>query len=205
MNRKIDSESVHQQMIQIIERHNEMAANVAACEQMLRTLLTTVGSEIGMLKANFELLVRESDRMWAGLDRNVLALAEIIKEIFGQLSRFDFFFQKMSSAARVSLRLDEDESARLQIDASRWYQQVTAQAFETVRTRFAEEEQKRMAQAVAEEAARKAAEQAAVDTDERNRVEAELRSAAASDRSVTVEIGGAGAPIPDGADIFGGN
>jgi hypothetical protein len=204
-----------------------------AIESSIQRVTEFTAAEIGKNQAQFQLITDEYGRSISMMDLNVLALAEIMKEVFGQLAQVDAFFKKFHTAVagvitahstmpddsgRLPVRstealnnaslafnqvfeLAERELAAIRDEATRWHKDIMANAFKRVQDRLAAEHAQ---QKEAEERAVAELKQAEESKKEAMRVEQELLKAEASDRSVGRASGGAGAPFPEGADVFGG-
>jgi hypothetical protein len=191
-------------MKEMATKHNSMAAAVQACEDLMKRVVAAVSSEIGQMMGRMQVISQECDRTLTGMDRNVLALAEISQEVFGQLSQVDFFLRKLAGTANMSLDTTETEAGAIKEEAVRWYKEVTVAAFERVSETLEKDAQERVAQQAAEQTAKEEAEKAALEVEEQDRVEEEMKNATREERSVAATLGGPGVAIPDGVDVFGG-
>jgi hypothetical protein len=187
---------------EIVAKHNDLVTHMAGLEAAIKSIGSAAGTEIAKLVTGQELRDREFGGALSGLDLNILAMAEIVKEIFGQLSQIDTLFDRIFSKADLGASLSEDDRTGIKAKAEEWLKQVTISAFSTVQNRFAAEAKARQE---AEQAAKEEAEKAASAKQEAERVEKELQQAEATDRSlVGTTTGGAGTSFPEGADIWGG-
>lgn len=188
---------------ELVKKHNELAAQGAALEQIIKQVANFTASELGKYHGTISGHIATLGRTTSGLDLNVLALAEIVKELVGQLTQVDAIFRKAKDAgSNFTVDLTDDEVAQVKVDAEAWYKDLMASAFKTARENIEAQE----AIAIAQEAeARAAAEKAATDQQESATVEKELKDASVSDRtSVAPTSGGPGSQFPEGADLFGG-
>lgn len=191
-------------MKELVDRHNNMAAHLDAQEKLIKQVFSAAAINVGSLDAKLQQLSNECDKSLSGIDRNVLAVAEILKEVFGQFQQLDFFLHKLAAPSQIALEASSDELATIRSEATKWYDEVVSSAFAKVQQRFVELEQERMRKATEEQEAKERAEKAARDQEEADQVGQELKRADALDRSVIAMAGGPGADIPEGADIFGG-
>lgn len=201
---------------EVSTKHNDLAAHLAAVEGVTNNVAQFAASEIGKLGGTMQQQMNIVGQATNAIDLNVLALAELMKEVIGQITQVDVIFKKLHQGVRrlaTSNHLDistfsdvldlaDSEIAQVKADAEKWYQQMVASSFKAVRERLEKDDQERKAQeaAVAAEAEKKAAEVA-----EASVVEAELKKAAVDELSIARHTsGGSGSPFPDGAEIFGG-
>lgn len=196
--------NVDKTMTEMVEKHNNMAAKNQAIEELMSKVVTLTAGQLGQLEAKQHAVNIEFDRSMAGIDRNVLALAEMTKELFGHIAQADQFFKRLAAAANISLALTDEQSAQLREEAAKWYHDVTVSAFETVRLRLEEDQKERSRQAEAELLAKQEAEKAAKDLSEADRMMAGFQQAEGMDRAMVAQLGGSGSDIPEGADVFGG-
>lgn len=192
----------------IADKHNEMAAHLMAVETLARNAGAFAASEIGKMGGTVQHQLNIVGSATSAIDLNVLALAELTKEVVGQLTQIDVIFKKLRTLTSLdgALELVESEVAQVKTDATKWYNDMVASAFKSVRERLAKEDQERREQeAAATQAAKEAAEQQAVSEAETKNVEDELKKANLDDLTVAAHTsGGSGSLFPDGADIFGG-
>lgn len=176
-------EKLEAKVNEVVKRHNELAEQQQKLGQF-------VAMEFGKLGAMYQLAINQITESIEHLDLNVLATAEIVKELFAQT------YQLIAHVSPVQLGEEAVAAAQAQFDA------MVASAFEKVQKLRAEEEEKRQADALkAKEEAAKAAKEAQ-DKTEAERAEAELQKAAAPDLAPVA--GGPGVDAPEGADVFGG-
>lgn len=205
---------------EIADKHNEMAAHVSAVEALAKNAATFAASELGKMGGNVQQHLSILGQATHNIDLNVLALAELTKEVVGQLTQVDTIFKKLGGKLKlllgnnpaVQLKIDEafdlsaEEISHVKAEAVKWYSDMVAFSFKTVQERLAKEDREREEQeAAAAQAAKEAAEAQEAAATEAQIVEAELKKANLDDMSVAAHTsGGSGSPYPDGADIFGG-
>lgn len=189
---------------ELIAKHNEHVEKLAEIEKRQQQIAIFSAQEFGKLMAHSQHSTGEIAKSIDHIDLNVLATAEILKEVFGQLSQIDCFIKKLTPEGKV-LDLSEEEVENVKKEASEWFSSTVGSAFRTVQQKRAEEEQARLAEL---EKAKKEAEEAAkkIETDqtEKEKAEKALAEAATQERSIQTVSGGPGADIPEGADVFGG-
>lgn len=214
----------------VATKHNELAAHLSAVEAVTNNVAQFASSEIGKLGGTMHQQLNIVGQATNAIDLNVLALAELMKEVIGQITQVDAIFKKFhTSVARLfsnkfsglnegpgvrqltakdlnefnlALELAESEIAEVRTTAKKWYDEMVASSFKAVRERLEKDDQERRAQA---EAAAAEAEKAAKDAKESTDVESELKQASLDEMTVTGHTsGGSGSPFPDGAEIFGG-
>lgn len=215
---------------EVSTKHNDLAAHLAAVEGVTNNVAQFTASEIGKLGGTMQQQMNIVGQATNAIDLNVLALAELMKEVIGQITQVDAIFKKFHTATKTifanqysglnegtgvrqltsddlaafdtALELAESEVTQVRTEAEKWYQQMVASSFKAVRERLEKDDQERRAQEAA--AAAEAEKRAAEDT-EASAVEAELKKAAVEELSIAGNTsGGAGSPFPDGAEIFGG-
>lgn len=204
---KVDrfAESMRSKMEEVIAKHNALAGEIEGVKKLQQQFMMFTAQEFGKATAQQQAIASELGSTIDHLDVNVLSLAEVMKEVFGQLQQIDFIFQnaKVVTPPEGGYKLDVDvikdaDVPDIKEGAQKWFDTVVGAAFKTIQERRAEE------QRVAEENARKAkeeAERAEKDKTEKELIEKEL----ARDSGVQqIGAGGLGADIPEGADVFGG-
>lgn len=205
---------------EIAEKHNEMATHLAAVETLARNAAAFTAGELGKMGGTVQQQLSIVGQATSAIDLNVLALAELTKEVVGQLTQIDAIFKKLGARLKfllgnnpaVQIEIDKafdipvEEISQIKAEAQKWYNEMVSFAFKTVQDRMAKEDQERREQeAAAAQAAKEAAEQQAASEAEAKVVEDELKKATLDDLSVAAHTsGGSGSPFPDGADIFGG-
>jgi signal transduction histidine kinase len=137
-----------------------------------------------------------------GIDRNVLAMAEMMKEVFGQLTMIDEMLKVMDfkkDDKSLEELVDDDVVRKTALE---WYQSTVASSFETVNTKMAEH---RAAQAAAKEqqaAAPPAEAELSEEDRERERIAKEFQEPGSA---IATPAPAPEQPhIPEGAQIFGG-
>lgn len=204
---------------EIADKHNDLAAHFTALEGMVNNTAAFAASEIGKLGGTSQRHFNDIDRSMNAVDLNVLALAELSKEVVGQLTQVDVIFRKLDKSLKFLLGnnpaiqtqidkafdLSEAEISEVKANAEKWYGDLVASAFKTVRARIdTEDAARREKEAAATQEAKEAAEKAAADEAETKAVEAEIQRANIDDLSVaSATSGGSGSPFPVGAEIFG--
>lgn len=221
--RKIEAQQ-NGRIAEIAKRHNDLAAAITAMEQMLKQVAGFTASEMGKFQgetaSRLGILARSVD----GVDLNVLALAEMAKEMIGQLAQVDTVFKKVHDATRNLLsnqygglsddgtvkamtpemiqefknvlELSEGEIANVRTEASEWYKRLVMSAFKTVQERRAAAEKEAVeAEMKAKEEAKVAAE--AVEKAEQDKQESTVMNEelkAASEAERTVVATKSGGP-----------
>lgn len=219
---------------ELIKKHNDLAAAIAAQEQVIKQMAGFTASEMGKFQGETAKHVSILARSVDGIDLNVLALAEMAKEIIGQLTQIDTVFKNLHARTRTilanshaalsddgqvrqltaedltafnkALELSEEEIAKVRSDATDWYKNLVSSAFKTVQEKRAQAEKEALeAEAKAKAEVEAATAKAEEEKKESEVVNAELKAAAEAERTiVTNKSGGPGAAFPEGADIFGG-
>lgn len=218
--RKFEAQWVGKQN-EMIKKHNDQQAQIAALEAVIKNVATFAATEVakanGTAQRQIHALMEQGDK----IDMNVLVLAELAKEMIGQLTQIDALFQRLHEGTKKALgppttealqefdnalELAEADVAKIKEDATNWYHELVASSFKVVRQRLTDEAKAREEKATEQaKAAKEAAEKAQAALDESQRVESELKKAAEGDRSLTpTTSGGPGTVFPEGADIFGG-
>ena len=189
-------------IVELIDKHNEIAKAQVESEKRQQQIAIFSAQEFGKLLAQQQGIANEVGKSIDHLDMNVLATAEILKEVFGQFAQIDELL-KRTGGSGISLDLSESETEDIKTKALTWFKDVVSSSFQIVRARRDAEEKARMEALQAE---KEAAEKAVADKTEAEKVESELLAAQAVDRGIQAvgAQGGPGAPIPEGADVFGG-
>lgn len=202
-------------------KHNDLAAHIVAVEGMAKNTAAFAASEIGKMGGSVQRHLIDLDKSTSAIDLNVLALAEITKEVIGQLTQIDLLFTRLHSATefvfestgalpseffKKALELSGSDMQEVKTSAEKWYGDLCASAFKAVRERLdADDKARREKEAVVAQEAKEAAEKAAKDAAELNSIAEELQKINSDERSVTVTTsGGSGSAFPEGADFFGG-
>jgi hypothetical protein len=215
---------------ELVKKHNELASQIVAIEQIVKQVAAFTASEMGKFQGTAASHISALARSVSGLDLNILALAEMLKEVIGQLTHVDAIFKRVHVATtnilanshgalsedgnirelkpedletfKNVLELSEQDMAKVKTDAEEWYQNLIMTAFKTAQERIATQER----EALEREAKEKAeADKVAAAAAESENVEAELKKAADAERTIVTQTsGGPGTAFPEGADIFGG-
>lgn len=145
---------------ELITKHNEMGAGIHALEQLVNQVAGFTASELGKFQGTSEQHIKQLARSLSGMDINLLALAEIAKEIIGQLTQVDSIFKKTHSATKnllsnmfgalnddgqakmmtpemieefkTALELSETEIATVRVEAEAWYKRLVASSITKV-------------------------------------------------------------------------
>ena len=84
-------------------KHNDLAAHIVAVEGIAKNTAAFSASEIGKIGGASQRHFNDLDRSVNAVDLNVLALAELAKEIIGQLTQIDVLFTRLHSATGILL------------------------------------------------------------------------------------------------------
>jgi len=188
-------------MGELVQKHNDQAAAIGDLQKVQQQIATFAASEFGKVLGQQQAIAMELGKSIDHLDVNVLALAEVSKEVFGQFQQLDYILQN-GAVVDGKLITDIPDTAIPEIKdgATKWHTDVVSAAFKTVvERRQAEETNRAKAAAQVQEEAL----QAAIDRDEAAKAENELR-AAESASIISQGAGGSGVDIPVGADVYGG-
>ncbi len=189
---------------ELVKKHNELASQIVAIEALVKQVAGFAASEIGKFHGTMSRHIATLGRTTQGLDLNVLALAEIMKQVIGQLTQVNIIFEKLrfSNSINHALDLTESDLGQIKSDAESWFKELMATAFKTAREAIETAEKEAMEQEAKEQ--EKAAE-IAFSQEEQLIIEEELKNSARLERKVaTTTSGGPGSDFPEGADIFGG-
>lgn len=189
-------------LTELTQKHNDLCAQVSALQEIQQQLAGFVASEMGKTHGQIEGRFQTIGRSMEAFDVNILALAELNKEVIGQLTQINLFLERLSSYTGTPA-ISAEEVVKITADAEAWYKDLLKAAFGRARASFARQQQEAEEKAVAaEEAAKQVANEAA----EKAGIEEELKKAASGERAIvtTTSGGGAGSEFPEGADIFGG-
>jgi hypothetical protein len=185
-------------MAELVAKHNEITAKQAALEGALKNIASAIGNQFAVLFADRDVRDKEYAGALSGLDLNILALAEMMKEVFCQLRKTDVYIDNDGSPSNEAVEKIKEEGEK-------WMEEVTKSAFKVVQDRLTAEAEVRKAAFEAEKKAKEEAAKAEVEKTEAQSVEAELRNAETVDRAVVAATsGGGGSVYPEGAEIFGG-
>lgn len=192
---------------QVVQKVNQLATKLEEAVAVINKVSEDQGKlakimamELGKMGAIHKISTDALQKQFAHLDLNVLATAEVLREVFGQLTQVDKYLGVLCAKASPEENITLTQSFQeLREQSDLWWQNVTARAFTVVQERLAEDDAKLEAEKLK---AKEAAEKAAKDKTEAEKVEAELRESEA--RNLATMNGGAGAEVPEGADVFGG-
>ena len=188
---------------EVVEKHNNMAAQLSAQEQLIKNVANFCAGELGKTQAKLNLWFESVETALHHHDVNYIACAEFLKEILGQLTQVDAFFRK----AGIAPELAEADIEEIKKDALEWFGTLQMSAFkkanEEVARQEAEAREKREAEKkrLAEEK-----EKAAADKAEAERMEAEFQKAEAQDRGTAPATGQAeqeSLGLPPDVRVFG--
>lgn len=217
---KLDIKTLDDKISGIVKSANETLREIRAIvteqnkrigelEKLQQKIATFAAAEFGKVLGHQQTVAMEFANTTNHIDMNVLALAEVAKEIFGQLAQIDHVLQTSivkpstdSGDLKLDLNIPDGEASieTIKTKAVEWYNQVTKSAFKIVN---AQREQHAEKMRQEEAALKKEAEEAAQAKTEAEVVEKELRSAEAPGVLMPAS-GGEGSNIPEGADVFGG-
>lgn len=182
---------------EVVAAHNAISEHLTKIEAVQQNIARWVSTEFGKSLAEQKMFGNSVADAVTHVDNNVMALSEVVREVFGQLTQIDRFFKKVTGPDNTP-KLTDEEVEDVKAEATDWYRQVTETSFATVQRMREVDEQIRMEKV---QQAKEATERAA---SEANSAEQELRRAAFDDLGVQQFTGGVGAEYPDGADVFGG-
>lgn len=189
------------------EKHNALAAQVEAQGQMLQNIAGFVASKLGDFNGSTEARYISIAKSIRGVDLNVLAIGEMLKEVIGQLTQVDAFIGNLhTQTGTKALELSPEDIEALKKSAEEWYKELLRSAFAKAQENMREQERAADAAYEAEQKkAKEAAEKAAAEQKEQQTLEDECKKAALDDQSLAAKTsGGQGSPFPEGAEIFGG-
>ena len=214
---------------ELVAKHNELAAQITAVEGVVKNIAAYTAAELGKFQGIVVGQIQQVGQALAGLDLNILALAEIQKEVFGQLTQIDAVLQRMHSTTKKimvdskisidgqpvnplteqdirdfknALEFAQSDIEEIKDRAHTWFQELTTSAFKTVRDRLEKEAEEARAKAEEEQKAKEAAEKTAAET---TSVEQECKDALLNEKTtIAAPTGGPGTDYPEGAEIFGG-
>lgn len=196
---------VNGKVSELINKHNDLAAKITALEAVIGQVAAYTASEMGRAQGQVQGQMQSIGQSLSGIDLNILALAELNKEVIGQLTQIDVFFTKITSKSpelEGGFDLSDEEVAKVKTDAQAWYSDLLKSSFSRARE-VIEEQEKKLAEARAAAVAQEA--ETARAAAEESSVEAELKKAEEIERQVvSATSGGEGSSFPEGAEIFGG-
>jgi uncharacterized protein YdcH (DUF465 family) len=177
---------VEAKQAELVNKHNELASAITAQEALTKNVVSAVVTELGKIGGTIE----GHMQALSGLDLNILASAEVLRELTYQLS--------VLKARVATLGSTSVEFEMIKIESEELFGKMVSTAFSTVRERLELEARHRREEM-------EKAEQAQRSAPESQTVEEELKNAQEADRNiVTNTTGGPGSDFPAGAEIFGG-
>lgn len=190
---------------EIAQKHNDMAAQLAAMEGLTKQIAAFTASELGKIGGTLQRQIRSIGEATNAIDVNVLALAEVLKEIISYITQIDYSLSAFRVTGNNSdIEINSAMFAVIKETASNRYKELVAASFKVVQDRLDQEDKERQAKEIAEaQLAKEAAEKASA-IEESKRIETELQRAHLAERAIVPSVsGGAGSPFPQGAQIFG--
>jgi len=189
---------------ELVTKHNEMAAQLAAQEQLTRNVANFAAAEFGKMQAKLNIYFQSVDGALHHHDVNDIATSEMLREIFGQLTQADLYFRRIQG---LDVSLSDDEVEGIKKEAVEWFSTTMTSAFKTA-NETVERQRKEAEEARQQEKAAIAAEKekAASDRAEAERMEAELLKAEQQDRGVAQASGHTEAEslgLPPDVRVFG--
>jgi hypothetical protein len=85
---------------EIGQKHNDLAAHVAAVEGTLKNTTAWTASELGKMGGSVQRHLNGLDQTTSAIDLNVLALAELAKELVGQLVQIDALINRLHTTVK---------------------------------------------------------------------------------------------------------
>lgn len=158
---------------EIVAKQNDLAAHMMAVEGLAKNTAAFAASEMGKMGGSIQRHLNDLDQSASAIDLNVLALAELSKEVIGQLTQVDALIGRLHAATktmlsnshsglnesnpgfvhtltpedleafRSALVLSDADVQEIKSTAETWYGKLVGSAFKTVRERMAAEEQAR--------------------------------------------------------------
>lgn len=158
---------------EIGNKQNDLAAHVMAVEGVAKNTAAFAASEMGKMGGSFQRHLNDLDVAVNAIDLNVLALAEVAKEVIGQLTQIDALMGRLHAATktifshshsglnekepgfvhtltpedleafRTALVLADSDIQEIKSTAETWYGKLVASAFKTVRERTEAEDRAR--------------------------------------------------------------
>lgn len=200
--------SVSQKLSEVVEKHNELAAKIAGLEAVCKNVMQFSASEIGKLQAHQQLVNQEIGISMSRMDMNVLALAEMTKDIFIKMQESEAQILNLRDALIDNpednfaailncMNLDDERYEQVKSCALSLRDAYMKAAFKKVQDEIEAEDKKRSEDI--EKAQKEAESKAEADT-----VEKELQRADALDKGISLSVAGPGSSFPEGAEIFGG-
>lgn len=195
---------------EMVDKHNEMAAQLAAQEKLTQQVANFAASEFGKMQARLNLYFESIDGALHHHDVNDIAAAELLKEVFGQLTQADLFFKRLAGkleGGEALLEIAEADASSIKSDTLTWYHDLVRSAFKTA-NEVVEQQRKAAEESRKAEQAKVAAEKqkAAEDRAEAERMEAELQKAEGQDRGLVPSTGSSeqeSLGLPPDVRVFG--
>lgn len=203
-----------------VEKHNNLAAQVAAQEEILRQVAGFVSSKLGETNGSTEARFASIAKSVRGQDLNILAMGEVLKEVVGQLTQNDVIMAQLvensekflnSNVGPIeerqkifakSFQIEDADIPEVKKRAEDWFKELVTSAFRTAQENMIRQERE-ADEAYAKELQK--AKEAAEEQAKTQSLEEELRQATRDERTVSSSTsGGPGSPFPEGAEIFGG-
>ena len=188
---------------ELVQKHNELAKQIQELNQKQNAISVLMG--------------RSHQEIWQQVggamerqDLNIVAMAELLKELVAQNLVLEAEIALVKSAVGVAVnfndQLSDDKLEELKVKAEETYKELMATAFGKAHMKIEKDRAVAIAAAEKAQAEQAAAAKAQAETGEQDRAEAELKAAAERDRGIqqVSSMGGPGAEIPEGADVFGG-
>lgn len=180
----------------------EVAGSVGDLQERFKKIVIATGQQLAQLQANSQV----HSNVLEQLDINVQAVAKMHLEAFGRFEQIQSYLVRSGIAAE---ELTQEELAEIKDKAKEAYEATMTECFRQVHEeRKAAVEEQRKAADEAKVAEAKAVEEAAVAKKEAvDKSESEFAEEALQDaesRNLSASVGGQGASIPAGADVFGG-
>jgi len=179
-----------QKQKELVEKHNELAAQLAAQDQLIKQVANFSAAEIGKMMAKLNMYFQSVDGALHHHDINDIAAAEMLKEIFGQLTQVEVFFRRVPG---LDVSLSDFEVEQIKGEATAWFDATVKSAFAKA-NEMVEEQRKAVETARAQEkaaavAAQQAKEKEQADLDEATRMEKELLQANKQDLGLAPSSG----------------
>lgn len=174
----------------------------AGINKTLKDVSTFCAQAVGQNQAQIMVMSESIDK----LDTNVLCMADVLQEVFGQLTQIEHMLRvgieesqvlvPDSQGKKLAERIDPEQ---IRAEAKEWFQRTVAHGFQTVAKKKTEENQRRQEAAAR---AKAEAEKKAAEANEAARVEAELKKAETPEIIAPAETPAA-PPAEEGVEYFG--
>lgn len=148
-------------------------------------------TELNSLKQNIGSQLQINGQAIDSIDTNVLVLAEVLKEVFGQLTQIDEMLRLVDQKPENKTLDERIDADAIRVQAESWFKDTVSSAFGKIRS-------ERAALVATQNAAKKEQDGKA----EAARAQEELLNADTPSMSAT--MAGPGSDIPAGAQVFGG-